>query len=184
MDAADRTLIDEVLGFWFSPEAQARWFDSTPQFDRTIAERFGALHDRALAGELDHWTGDAAGALALLILLDQFPRNMFRGTPRAFESDAKALAVSKAAIEKGFDQERPLRERTFFYLPLEHSENLADQVECVRLTREASYEDYLDYAIAHHDIIARFGRFPHRNAILGRASSEEEAEFLKTHKGF
>jgi uncharacterized protein (DUF924 family) len=174
MDAADRRLIDEVLGFWFSPETEARWFDSTPEFDRMISERFGALHDRALAGELDHWMGDAAGALALLILLDQFPRNMFRGTPRAFESDGKALTVSKVALENGFDKERPL----------EHSENPADQVECVRLFRELNHEDYLDYAIAHHDIVARFGRFPHRNAILGRQSSEEEQKFLKTHKGF
>ena len=119
--------IDDILSFWFAPECEEKWFNATPDFDREIADRFGALHDRALNGELDGWAETAAGALALLLLLDQFPRNMFRGTPRAFESDAKARAICRLALERSFDQERPVRERPFFYLPLEHSEDLADQ---------------------------------------------------------
>jgi uncharacterized protein (DUF924 family) len=182
--AGDERQITDVLDFWFSPESEKRWFQSTPDFDRTITERFGALHGEAHAGRLDGWAQTAPGALALILLLDQFPRNMFRGTPRAFESDAKALAIARSALERGQDRERPVAERPFFYLPLEHSEDLADQEDCVRLNDTLRYEDYLDYAIQHRDIIARFGRFPHRNHILGRANTAEEAEFLKTHKGF
>jgi uncharacterized protein (DUF924 family) len=180
----ETALIATVLAFWFAPETEPRWFDSTPEFDREIEAKFGVLHDRALAGEFDGWTATADGTLALLVLLDQFPRNMFRGTPRAFESDVKAREISRMAIEKDFDQMRPPRERPFFYLPLTHSENLDDQEECVRLHERLQYEDYLDFAVQHRDIIARFGRFPHRNKILARESSAEEQEFLRTHEGF
>jgi uncharacterized protein (DUF924 family) len=182
--ARDSAQIDEVLDFWFSPDVEPRWFESTPEFDRQITDRFGALHDLAHAGALDGWAETARGALALLLLLDQFPRNMFRGTPRAFESDARARAIARIALERGFDHERPLAERPFFYLPLEHSESLADQEEGVRLNEKLRHENYLDYAIQHRDIIARFGRFPHRNKVLGRQNRAEEEEFLKTHKGF
>lgn len=123
--------------------------------------------------------------LALLLLLDQFPRNMFRGTPRAFESDAKARAIwPSAGAGTVFRPGAPVARTAVLHLPLEHSEDLADQKECVRLNEKLAYDDYLDYAVQHHDIIACFGRFPHRNHILGRESSSEEQEFLKTHKGF
>lgn len=174
----------DILSFWFAPEHEAFWFASTPDFDREIASRFGALHEQAHAGELDFWADTAEGALALILLLDQFPRNMFRGTPRAFESDARARAICRLALERSFDRLRPVRERPFFYLPLEHSEDLDDQRDCVRLNAELAHENYLDYAVAHHEIIDRFGRFPHRNHILGRETTAEEAEFMKTHKGF
>eukprot|EP01035_Chromulina_nebulosa_P032628 gene32628-43603_t len=176
--------IEDLLGFWFAEGMEARWFASTPEFDREILRRFGAVHQRAAAGGLDHWSASPEGALALILALDQFPRNMFRGTPRAFVSDAKALEISRAALAQGFDQARPPRERPFFYLPLSHSEAIADQDACVRLHEELNYEDYLDHAIQHRDIIARFGRFPHRNRILGRQDTADEREFLKTHKGF
>lgn len=180
----DADPVRQILDFWFSENVEAHWFDPDAGIDRQITERFGGLHDRARAGGLDDWKKQAESALALVILLDQFPRNMFRGSPRAFESDAKAREVSRAALESGFDRLQPPRERAFFYLPLMHSENLPDQDECVRLYRELQYEDHLDFAIEHRDIIARFGRFPHRNKVLGRQSSAEELEFLKSHKGF
>jgi uncharacterized protein (DUF924 family) len=183
-DLPDAPLVRDILDFWFSEEIERQWFSPGPDIDREITERFGALYDQALAGKLDAWKQNAESALALILLLDQFPRNMFRGTPKAFGSDAKAQEVCRAALDRGFDQERTPKERHFFYLPLMHSENLPDQAECVELYRKLGQEVALDYAIQHHDIIARFGRFPHRNKILGRETSEEEQEFLKTHKGF
>ena len=130
-----------------------------------------------MRGELDSWAGDADGALALLILLDQFPRNAFRGTARMFESDAKARRIARGAIEAGFDQGVEHDLRNFFYLPFAHSENLADQDRCVELARELGGEE-LRYAIIHRDIIEKFGRFPHRNEALGRATTPEERKFL------
>jgi uncharacterized protein (DUF924 family) len=174
----------KVIDFWFSAGSEKLWFAVDPEFDREITEKFGDLYRYAYEGELSDWTRTAETALALVILLDQFPRNMFRGSPQAFQSDEQAREVSRIAIANAFDQQRSARERAFFYLPLEHSEDLLDQIECVKLYRRLQDEELLEYAVKHHDIIARFGRFPHRNAILGRQSTEEETEFLKTHKGF
>ena len=174
----------KVLDFWFSSAVEAHWFDSDPEIDRQITEQFSDLYQYAYDGELSDWMKDAESALALVILLDQFPRNMFRGSPRAFASDHMAREVSRAAIDNAFDQQRSARERAFFYLPLMHSEDLLDQTECVQLYRRLQDDNSLDFAIRHHDIIARFGRFPHRNQVMGRESSEDEREFLKTHKGF
>lgn len=176
--------IEEVLGFWFSPETEPRWFDSTPEFDGELYRRFGALQEGAAAGNLDTWAGTARGALALTILLDQLPRNLYRGTRRAFSCDADARRISRLALEQGFDQQVEARERAFFYLPLMHSEDLGDQQDCVRLYEALGNARSLDYAIQHRDIIARFGRFPHRNAVLARENTPDETEFLKTHKGF
>jgi uncharacterized protein (DUF924 family) len=174
----------KVLDFWFSDRVEKRWYDSDPEFDREIVEKFGDLYRYAFEGELSGWTKTAETALALVILLDQFPRNMFRGSPQAYQSDEQAREVSRIAIANSFDQQRSGKEREFFYLPLMHSEDLLDQTECVRLYRRLQHQENLKYAVEHRDIIARFGRFPHRNAILDRQSSEEEQEFLKTHKGF
>ncbi|MDB5522841.1 MAG: hypothetical protein JWM58_604 [Rhizobium sp.] len=182
--ATDPASVGKVLDFWFSETVEAHWFESDPEIDRQIAERFGDLQRQASAGELSGWMKNAESALALVILLDQFPRNMFRGSPRAFASDDLAREVSRVAIANAFDQQRSTTERAFFYLPLMHSEDLIDQTECVRLYRRLNDENGLDYAIQHHDIIARFGRFPHRNKVIGRENSEAELEFLKTHKGF
>jgi uncharacterized protein (DUF924 family) len=182
----------EVLSFWFGEPDEdtsyaARrklWFGKAPDFDRAISERFRSLMDQAAAGQLDSWQRTPHGALALLILLDQFPRNIYRGAPQAFASDLKALAVAKTAIDRKFDQELKPLERMFLYLPLEHSEMMPNQARSVSLFEQLAAErselqDTLDYAIKHRDVIDRFGRFPHRNEILGRESTPEEVEFLK-----
>jgi uncharacterized protein (DUF924 family) len=175
-----------VLDFWFGNGGQARaeWFRKDDAFDRLIAERFGALVERALAGELREWDAHPESALARILLLDQFTRNIFRGTPRAFAGDGLALAAAKALVASGQDAVLPPLGRSFVYLPFEHAEDLAAQHEAVRLfgALEASAPEakgMLDYAVRHRDIVARFGRFPHRNAILGRESTAEEIEFLK-----
>ncbi len=170
---------EKVLAFWFSPQARPRWFVRSEAFDQALREQFGELYARAASGGLDAWATTPHGALALILLLDQVPRNVFRGTPAAFASDAKAREVARAAIDAGVDRDLTQEERLFMYLPLEHSESLADQDRCVELMRELDENhDWLVYAIKHRDIIARFGRFPHRNAVLGRDSTEEEREFL------
>ncbi len=175
-DSGDKA---EVLGFWFGPGMAERWFKKDPAFDAEVLARLGALHDRAAAGELDDWRDSAQGCLALVVLLDQVPRNLFRGQARAFATDAAARALASHAIERGFDQESPQGRRMFLYLPLEHSESLDDQETCVRLIATLDENpDWHDWAVSHRDIIARFGRFPHRNAALGRESTPEERAFL------
>lgn len=187
MTASDSSAtIRTVLGFWFGdlppgtdPEPRDVWFKPTPDFDREITERFLGDTERAAAGELDDLMGSAEGCLALVILLDQFPRNMFRGTARAFAADDKALTIARHALDKGFDTSLPPVACLFLYLPFEHSEDLADQERSVALFEALKNDYWLDYAVRHRDIVARFGRFPHRNAILGRASTAEEEAFLK-----
>ncbi len=147
-------------------------------FDAELRERFLATHEAAAAGRLSVWEDTAEDALALVIALDQFPRNMFRGTARAFSTDALALAAARRAIGRGFDLKTPMPERNFFYLPFEHSENLADQERCVALTEATGDAEAVKWAKVHLDVIRRFGRFPHRNAALDRASTPEEIAFL------
>jgi uncharacterized protein (DUF924 family) len=171
--------IDEVLAFWFSEDGRRRWFAPTPAFDRRIRERFAGLAARAAGGELEAWKGSARGCVALCVLLDQMPRHMFRGAPQAFATDHKALDVAARAVDLGFDQELPPEQRQFLYLPFSHSERLADQLRAAALFEAAQLSDALAYVRDHHlAIIRRFGRFPHRNAILGRPSTPEELEFL------
>jgi uncharacterized protein (DUF924 family) len=176
----------EILRFWFDEAGPDRWFDSDPAFDETLRVKFGAAHEAAARGQFDDWAQTADGALALLILLDQLPRNLFRGTARAFATDAKARAVAEAALARGFDLAQPPARRLFFYLPLMHSEALPDQERCVGLVRALGPDGSpnLPYALQHRSIIERFGRFPHRNAALGRSSTQEEQEFLRTFAGF
>ncbi|MBK8265476.1 MAG: DUF924 domain-containing protein [Nannocystis sp.] len=169
----------EVLDFWFAPATQPHWFAASPAFDAECVARLGGLHERAIAGDLDAWSADASGSLALVLLLDQYPRNAFRGQARAFASDPLALALTRSAVDRGLDHHLDQVGRVFLYLPLEHSESLADQQRCVDLMRALENKLWLDYAVRHLEIIARFGRFPHRNAVLGRASTPEELEFLK-----
>lgn len=178
----------EVLFFWFgAPPEQGkrhkRWFEKDPAFDRLIAERFFPLYEKAARGELAHWQERPADCLALILILDQFPRNMFRGTARAFAADPLALEAARHAVAQGFDRTFPPVERLFAYLPFEHSERLEDQLTACELIEPLKAfpetADAYPYAVAHRDIIQRFGRFPHRNSILGRASSAEEIEFLK-----
>jgi uncharacterized protein (DUF924 family) len=166
----------DVLSFW-REAGPARWFRKDETFDTEFRSRFLACHEAATRGELDAWAADADGAFALLILLDQFPRNAFRGTARMFESDPKAREIARAAVAAGFDMQFEAGLRNFFYLPFMHSEDLADQDRAVEFARKLG-DDPLRYAILHRDIIARFGRFPHRNAALGRVTTPEEQRFL------
>lgn len=175
-----------ILNFWFgepgtSNYAQYKdfWFQSTPEFDEQIRTQFESIYKKAMKGELDAFSETPEGSLALVILLDQFPRNMYRGTPQAFASDQKALAVVIEALEKKFDQDLLPIQRMFLYLPYEHSENMEDQEQSVKLFEKLGDELALKYAIEHRNVIAQFGRFPHRNAILGRESTSEEIKFLQ-----
>lgn len=172
----------EVHGFWFSQPVE-RWFRKDENFDRQIREKFGGWLEHFEAEEFDSWRQEPKSALALVILLDQFPRNAYRGTARSFAFDSMALDAAREALEKGFDADLPASEAGFLVLPFEHSEDITDQKESVRLARDlmerGAGKELYDYAVRHHDIIERFGRFPHRNEILGRVSTPEELEFLK-----
>jgi uncharacterized protein (DUF924 family) len=167
----------DVVEFWIHAGPR-HWFARNDRFDAQIRERFEALHHSAARRELDDWTFEPQGALALLILLDQFPRNMYRGSAHAFATDPLARKVAREAVGEGFDRAVDPSLRNFFYLPFMHSEDPADQECCVSLT-EQSGEDPR-WAVLHRDIIQRFGRFPHRNAELGRESTAEEAAFLQS----
>lgn len=172
------TDVSEVLRFWFEELDEAQWFKVDPAVDQRIRDRFLALHER-LAQELPaDATSVPSVALATVIALDQFPRNMFRGTPRAFSTDTQALQVASEAVDLGIDVLLTPQERVFLYLPFEHAEDAAAQAQSVALFEKLGEANFLDYAKRHKVIIDRFGRFPHRNAILGRASTAEEATFL------
>jgi uncharacterized protein (DUF924 family) len=166
----------QVVAFWRDAGPE-RWFKKDAAFDADFRDRFLALHERAAAGDLDAWAGSAEGSLALLILLDQFPRNAFRGTARMYASDAQARRIARLALDRELDLQVPQELRNFMYLPLMHSEQPDDQDLCVARTA-ALGEDAQRFALHHRDIIRRFGRFPHRNALLGRASTEEERRFI------
>jgi uncharacterized protein (DUF924 family) len=170
---------NEIVAFW-RDAGPKRWFEADPEFDAQVRQRFLATHTAAAAGKFTDWEAGADGALALLIVLDQFPRNMFRGTAQAFATDALAREVARRAIARGFEGKVEPAMRGFFYLPFMHSEELADQQYCVDLYRAAGDADGLKWAEAHLDPILRFGRFPHRNEILGRTSSPEELAFLES----
>ncbi|MDP3937759.1 MAG: DUF924 family protein [Deltaproteobacteria bacterium] len=190
---------EEIIAFWFSdacrsPEAlkarAACWFTRDDAFDREIADRFGALPERAAGGELDAWSDAPRSALALILVMDQFPRNLFRESGSAFSYDENALRVALEAVHKGFDQALHPVEAYFLYLPFEHAEDLALQERSVALMEAQvarapagmapSFESFADYARRHREIIERFGRFPHRNAVLGRPSTPDEDAYLRT----
>lgn len=176
--------IGEILGFWFGHLSPEQWFESDAAVDAAIREHFGDLQKRAAAGACDDWQETPEGALALVIVLDQFPRNLFRDTAKAFATDARARAVARRAVDRDFDMILPEARRQFLYLPFEHSEEIADQRLCLRLARERTSDvRFIDYAERHLKVIERFGRFPHRNKALGRESTEEEEEFLASGGG-
>jgi uncharacterized protein (DUF924 family) len=182
---AESDRVPAILDFWFGAEPGVRrrsWFAGDPGFDREIRDRFADDHRQARAGALDGWQGEAQGCLALILLLDQFPRNMYRGSPEAFAGDGRALAAARNALDRGFDAGMAPERRLFLYLPFEHSEALEDQRRSVALMEGfrdlQGYADVYEYALRHLRVIERFGRFPHRNAILGRLSTPEELEFL------
>jgi len=179
----------EVLDFWFGREGEEgygefreAWFNRDPEFDREIRDRFEPVYEEAAAGRLDHWKSEASSCLALIVVLDQFPRNMYRGDARMYAADEKAREAARHAVEHAYDRELSPYGRLFMYLPFEHSEELDDQRLSVELFRglatEMGSEDLLGYAVRHLEIVERFGRFPHRNEILGRRTTLEESKFL------
>jgi uncharacterized protein (DUF924 family) len=175
-DIGQAAASETVLAFWRAAGPD-KWFKKDEAFDVDIRTRFLATYEAAAASRLA-WDHDAEGALALLIVLDQFPRNMFRDSARAFAADPLARTVASRAIARGFDQSIAVPERGFFYLPFEHSEEPADQERCGALNRTSGDADAIKWAELHADIIRRFGRFPHRNKVLGRATTAEEQTFL------
>jgi uncharacterized protein (DUF924 family) len=189
---------DDLLALWFgdnpddsavAAEKKELWWGHNPETDEMLRERFGTACTSAAVGILDHWTGSPHGRLALILLLDQIPRAIHRGQPDAFAYDADARKVAAQGLASGADRLLRPVERVFFYLPFEHSEELTDQERSVALFRELAdsvpendretFDFFLDYAVRHHAIIARFGRFPHRNAVLGRQSTPDEVAFLE-----
>jgi uncharacterized protein (DUF924 family) len=178
MESDARTISPaDVVSFW-TDAGPKRWFKKDDAFDASIRERFLAAHEAAAAGKLADWERTPEGSLALLILLDQFPRNMFRGSRRSYATDSQALAIADRAIARGDDRHVPAALRTFFYLPHQHAEDLAAQERGVAHYVAAGDADGLKWAQEHADIIRRFGRFPHRNSILGRTTTPEEQAFL------
>ncbi len=175
---SERDHVEHCLGFWFSPETQPYWFEKDESFDGRVRAQLGALSEAAAAGELDRWQETPEGSLALILLLDQVPRNLNRGSPAAFAQDAKARQVARQVLHSGQDLQIAPARRHFLYLPFEHSEDLADQYVSVALIGALPDRDLVKWAIAHLVVIQRYGRFPHRNAALGRASTEAEEAYL------
>jgi uncharacterized protein (DUF924 family) len=168
---------EEVRAFWLDA-GRERWFKKDDVFDAEVRRRFLATYRAAKSGVLSPWADSPADAVALVIVLDQFPRNMFRDSAHAFATDPDAREIAKAALTRGFDRATPMPLRQFYYLPLMHSENLGDQERCVTLYAALGDDDLSKWAVLHADIIRRFGRFPHRNALLGRTTTPQEQEFL------
>ncbi len=192
--------IDDIHRFWFGelddaglckPRQRQLWFRKSDDTDRLCRERFGGLVDQALSGGLEHWPDSDRGRVALVLLLDQFTRNIYRDTARAFAGDPRALALARETIAAGHHRRLPAIHQVFLFMPLEHCEDLGVQEQCVALFEELAavtgsdeIADFTRYARAHRDVIASFGRFPHRNALLGRHSSAAEIEYLEQHGGF
>jgi uncharacterized protein (DUF924 family) len=183
--------IRDVLDFWFLPldhpdhgKLREIWWAGPPEFDAEIRERFSAAFERAIEGSLDHWRQSPDGTLALILLCDQFPRNMHRRSAHAFAGDPKAIETARLALARFYPAAFNATMRAFFYMPFQHSEALADQEMCCALFAPFNDADMTKYAAAHRDIIARFGRFPHRNDALGRVCTNDELEYLKTAERF
>jgi uncharacterized protein (DUF924 family) len=183
--------IRDILDFWFLPlshpdhgKPREVWWRGPTELDIEIRERFAAAFDRAIDGAFDHWQKSPDGALALILLCDQFPRNMHRGSARAFAGDAKARETARLALARGYPAAFNRAMRLFFYVPFEHSEQLADQDLCCALFAAFEDEETMKHALEHRDIIVRFGRFPHRNEALGRASTPQELAYLRDAKRF
>ena len=175
---------EHILDFWFSDAVRPLWFKSTPEFDRTIRKQYEATWEAARSGTLEAWKERLEGAEALVIVLDQFPLNMFRGEAQSFSTEGTAREVADHAITQGFHLDMPDMWRAFLFMPFMHSEDLADQERSVELYETFGPEGNVKWARHHRDIVARFGRFPHRNAILGRESTEEEEAWLASEDAF
>lgn len=178
------TRVEELVDFWFSESSRKRWFNSTVQFDALLHDKYYSLYELARSQQLLDWEASPQGALALVILLDQIPLNIFRGNPQSFATEQQARQVADSAINQHFDDALSGEQKAFLYMPFMHSENMLDQNRSVRLFEQAGLENNLRFARHHRGIIERFGRFPHRNAILGRESTEEERAYLDSPEGF
>ena len=178
------TTAQTLIDFWFSPRVAKLWFNSTPAFDDELRERFADTYQAGYRGELDDWEATALGALALVILFDQIPLNIFRKQPQSFATEARAREVAARAIARGFDAELDDPQKAFLYMPYMHSEKLADQDTSVDLFTRAGLKNNLRFAQHHREIVRRFGRFPHRNEILGRQSTAEEVAWLASKDAF
>ena len=177
-------MYQELIDFWFSDEVSQYWFNSTKAFDRQLLESYGETWQRAAQGELDDWQQTATGSLALIILFDQFPLNMFRGTPKCFSTEVQSVVIARHAIENEFDRQLAVNQRSFMYMPFMHSEDMKDQALALELFRQPGLENNYRFAKHHYSIVDQFGRFPHRNKIMGRESSEAEIKYLNSKQGF
>jgi len=175
---------ESIIEYWYSDRVRAKWFNSSIEFDKEIKLNYEKCWLETLRGENKLWQESAEGCLALTIILDQFPLNMFRGEVKSFSSEAMAIKVAKKAIEQGFDKEIAKDKVAFLYMPLMHSENIDDQNISVRLFEEAKLHDNLRFAKHHRDIVKKYGRFPHRNEILNRKSSQQEIDYLNSDNAF
>lgn len=184
MDKIDTGWVDEVLDFWFDELTYEDWFGGGAELDEKLRARFLPLYEQLKAGFDEKSVEDARTALAAILVFDQFSRNIFRGTAAAFATDDMAVGLARLAVDRGWDNTVEPAQRSFYYMPFMHSEILADQERCVDLFRSLGQGSGLDYAIEHRDIVAKFGRFPHRNRALGRESTADELEFLKGHAGY
>ena len=180
------SLSEDLLTFWFgdtdlkrSMERRDVWFRSTPEFDAALIDRYGETHERAGGGAFDHFVENPADCLALILLLDQVPRNIFRGSPRSFGTDAKAREIARIALDRGHDRGLGSWHKAFLYLPFEHSENLSDQDRSCALYQTLDQKRSLQAALDHREAIRKFGRFPHRNVVLGRLNTPEEEAYLE-----
>lgn len=173
-----------IIDFWFAEESRKLWFNSTDEFDQLLCERYQETWEQARSGKLDHWMQRAEGCLALVIILDQFPLNMFRNSAQSFATEAQSRDVARVAIEREFDQALYADRKAFLYMPFMHSESLEDQELALKLFDQPGLESNLRFAHHHHDIVARFGRFPHRNAALGRDNSDAEVAYLNSKEAF
>lgn len=175
---------DVVIDFWFSDRIKAYWFSSTPEIDQEIRGKYQVLWEKAASGGLKEWMDNSEGCLALVIILDQFPLNMFRGQAVSFKTEKQAIEIARHAVRKNLDQNLDKAKRAFLYIPFMHSENLEDQELSVNLFKENELVENIEFAKHHRGIVRRFGRFPHRNAILGRESSKEELAYLASAQAF
>lgn len=175
---------DEIIAFWFSEPVKKLWYKSTPAFDQQLLEQYQEVWLKAKEGGLDHWRDSATGCLALVIVLDQLPLNMFRGQAKSFSTEKQAIDISHWAIAQGFDQEITPDKLGFLYIPLMHSESISDQILSVKLFTDANLKGNIRFAKHHRDLIEEFGRFPHRNLILGRESTPQEIEYLNSKRAF
>lgn len=176
--------INEIIDYWYSDDMSSHWFNSTESIDQEIREQYLSLWQSASDGKLEHWTESALGCLALVIILDQFPLNIFRGNSESFSTESQAIKVTRHAINKGFDKKIPKQQLAFLYMPLMHSESIQDQNLSVSCCEKAGLDENIKFARHHRDIVKCFGRFPHRNAMLGRDSNEQELAYLASEEAF